>query len=717
MVTKEIDLNELLKRGISAHRVANLGTAESYYRRIIDLDPTHPHANHNLGLVAVSMGKREFALPHFKKALQSDETQEQFWLSYIKTLSDTKQTDLAAEQIYKAREAGHGGPKFDQLQSHLSENTGKLTGTPSVHQMQKLFSLYRAGMYREAIKEGLSLKENYLDSAAVLNLIGIASHAMKDNDAAITYYKEALEIKPKYSEALANLGVIYYEQGDVEKAGECYKEAIKATPDMPEAYNNLASSMLDSDEWSESEKNYRKVLILRPTFSEACSGLYYSLYHRGFLNDALRPLKWSLIVGEATTELFVNISDLYRQLGAYSNSMTNAFRSILMDPSNIAGYLQLGLTSVTNRKYPPAMLMYSRAGMLDPLHAGLHNNLSILNMEVNKLIKAETDIKKAILLSPNQNGYLNTLGDIFYALGNHIAVLQQFSRSMLINEKSLFADIKLIIFNFIFGNAEVARKLMEAFIDKQKLLNPKEKWDANGLLITAYQIYIGGLLKNEAVYKQPKWSGKMVHHLGESHSLSYANCLLEIDGATHKVQPHLIVGAKAWHFAMSKVSRYKTFLENIIKRIPDGEFVLLSFGEIDCRHNEGIISHCDKTGAEITKVIRKTVQGYTIYIDKIFQSKPKCRLYFLGIPAPVNRPDVKFEAMQNVAFVISVFNAELGKAVKALGHHFIDIYSFTKKERGFSNGLYHVDETHLGPTAIPKINELLSNVRNFRSIT
>ena len=61
-----IDLS--FQQGINAHNTGNLQEAESLYRTILQTQPTHPHANHNLGVIISSTSNPEASLPLFKAA-------------------------------------------------------------------------------------------------------------------------------------------------------------------------------------------------------------------------------------------------------------------------------------------------------------------------------------------------------------------------------------------------------------------------------------------------------------------------------------------------------------------------------------------------------------------------------------------------------------------------------------------------------------------------
>ena len=78
--------DQALQQGVALHKEGKLEEAERLYRAILHSQPTHPDANHNLGVLAVSLNKTEVALPLFKAALNFNPSIEQFWISYIDAL-------------------------------------------------------------------------------------------------------------------------------------------------------------------------------------------------------------------------------------------------------------------------------------------------------------------------------------------------------------------------------------------------------------------------------------------------------------------------------------------------------------------------------------------------------------------------------------------------------------------------------------------------------
>ena len=62
----ELTLEQALQKGVEAHKAGKVEEADRYYTAILKAQPKHPDANHNMGVLAVGVGKVQQALPFFK---------------------------------------------------------------------------------------------------------------------------------------------------------------------------------------------------------------------------------------------------------------------------------------------------------------------------------------------------------------------------------------------------------------------------------------------------------------------------------------------------------------------------------------------------------------------------------------------------------------------------------------------------------------------------
>ena len=68
----EHTITEVLKMAVQAHKSGDVETADKYYTAILKAQPNHSDANHNMGVLAIGVGKREPALSFFQKAINAN---------------------------------------------------------------------------------------------------------------------------------------------------------------------------------------------------------------------------------------------------------------------------------------------------------------------------------------------------------------------------------------------------------------------------------------------------------------------------------------------------------------------------------------------------------------------------------------------------------------------------------------------------------------------
>ena len=117
----ELTVDQALQQGVAAHKEGKLQDAERLYRAILQAQPQHPDANHNLGVLAVAVGKPLEAPPFFKLALEANPQIEQFWLSYIDVLMTLERFDDAKRVLVEGKESGVSSDKLDALLQRLQE--------------------------------------------------------------------------------------------------------------------------------------------------------------------------------------------------------------------------------------------------------------------------------------------------------------------------------------------------------------------------------------------------------------------------------------------------------------------------------------------------------------------------------------------------------------------------------------------------------------------
>lgn len=118
----ELTVDEALSRAIQAQKAGRLTEADQLYTAILNVKPYHPDANHNIGLLAIGVGKTTDALPYLRRALETRPANQQFWASYVSALIKANKPRDAQYALELASCYISPNIKLDQL----AENLGAL---------------------------------------------------------------------------------------------------------------------------------------------------------------------------------------------------------------------------------------------------------------------------------------------------------------------------------------------------------------------------------------------------------------------------------------------------------------------------------------------------------------------------------------------------------------------------------------------------------------
>ena len=98
---------------------------------------------------------------------------------------------------------------------------------------------------------------------AMANL-GWAYYNKKEYTLSETYYLKALEIEPKFINALRGLGFTYVAMGRIDEAEEILEKAVKDYPKFAPLYDDLAKVYVLSHDFEKALDAYHKVIELAP---------------------------------------------------------------------------------------------------------------------------------------------------------------------------------------------------------------------------------------------------------------------------------------------------------------------------------------------------------------------------------------------------------------------------------------------------------------------
>ena len=315
----ELTIDQALQQGVAAHKEGKLQDAERLYRAILQAQPNHSDANHNLGLLAVAVGKPLEAIPFFKLALDANPKIEQFWLSYIDALMKVERFDEAKLALVEGEKSGVSSEKLDalnqRLQGSVTNDTNKTekgqmlsekrknlaekkkskkikaqgsssNAEPSQDQANHLLEHYQAGRLEEAEALATSLTQQFPKHPFGWKVLGVVlKHAGRLGES-LAPVQTAVKLSLQDAEAHNNLGVTLQGLGRLDEAEASYKQAIALKPDYAEAHNNLGATLKELSRLGEAEASYAQAIALKPDLASAHKNLGVTLQELGRLDEA-----------------------------------------------------------------------------------------------------------------------------------------------------------------------------------------------------------------------------------------------------------------------------------------------------------------------------------------------------------------------------------------------------------------------------------------------
>ena len=365
----ELTIEQALQQGVAAHKAGKLAEAEQLYRAILQSQPKHPDANHNLGVIAVSFNKADVALPLFKTALGVNPKIEQFWVSYIDALVKANQLKAVEQAIKKAKRNGFNAKKLKAL---LSQSKGRTdTKVPSQAELNSLLEYYQNGRFSDA--ENLA--------------------------------KSLTEIFPKHQFAWKVLGTVLKQTGRVSDALLASQKSVQLVPQDADAHYNLGNTLKELGRLDEAEASFRQAITLEPDYAKAHNNLGIMLQELGRLDGAETSYRQAIAFKSDYVDAHCNLGNMLKELSRLDEAEASFRQAITLEPDLAHAHSNLGITLEELGRLDEAETSYRQAIAFQPDYAKAHSNLGkILYIKGNEDLALKS-IVKANDIEPHSKDY------------------------------------------------------------------------------------------------------------------------------------------------------------------------------------------------------------------------------------------------------------------------------------------------------------------------
>jgi tetratricopeptide (TPR) repeat protein len=429
----ELTIEQAFQQAVEAHKAGRLQDAERLYRAILQAQPKHPDANHNFGVLAVSVNKPEIALPLFKTALEVKPNQGQFWLSYIDVLIKEKQFDNAKDIISQGKKAGLAEESVHAYELQIAQFDIDLLGcVPNTNILSIPIELREEGKYQEAqewLNNFLNIEQSNAEGWSLLSQVYLLDKRDMDAEKALA---KAIFIDPNLPSVNRNQARLLIKKSKPTEALETANIAYDKSSADPESWLVLAACLGANQKDEEALPLLEKALKAKPNYAEA------------FANRALVHLRAKNITSgiedlEKAVSLKPHLVQLWGLLGSLRYQSKNLLGAIealkkanALEPTNVNYMVDLGEFLRQDNQVVEAISVLEGAAKLEPENANVWTNLGTALQHDGKIDDAKLAYQKALVINPKSAEIANNLGAIAKGKGDWESALQYFEQVIII---------------------------------------------------------------------------------------------------------------------------------------------------------------------------------------------------------------------------------------------------------------------------------------------
>ena len=299
---------------------------------------------YNYALDMHKNGKISDSIYLYKEVLQLNPNNSEAYVNLAIAQGQNKDYDAALSTLSAANSKF---PNNTQISQAIKSISSEYTDV----RLDRAANFFNSKDYQSAINEYLKIQPATSDT-----MLGVASayQNLGDNDKAIEYYKQALNLAPANSDIAYYVAALYAEKEDMENAKLYAQKSIalnKTNKEAKELLDNIeahlgsqkleqAIALFDSEKYDESLAILNTIIAANPKDT-------YALYYRGMIydtqkkyNDAINDYKKSVSLNPELTIVNYLIGVDYDMLEKYKDAISyyKAFMATYSEEDDFSSY-------------------------------------------------------------------------------------------------------------------------------------------------------------------------------------------------------------------------------------------------------------------------------------------------------------------------------------------------------------------------------------------
>ena len=321
-------------------------------------------------------------------------------------------------------------PKFTQYPAYLKRASELLDSTHYMYKTLvgtynyfqgkvKTVEYFETGRPQAVLDEAIASQEKsleYIEIASSYYELAVANRNNQKIDAAIKYYKKALELSPTWSQPYDGLGAVYRDMGDYPQAAEMYDKALEYSPKelLGPAHRNIGYVSYKMGNFVNAETHLNEALKYRPEDP-------FIHYYLGSLYRDMKRFKESeeaflktIQLNKSFAAAFYYLGLVYQDQERYDDAQSVLETAVKEDPDNASFLYHLGANHYFKKEYDACMANMQEVLRLNPSFSDAYYYLGESLKSLGQTEEAEEVWKNAALKSPEDPEYFFQLGVLQY---------------------------------------------------------------------------------------------------------------------------------------------------------------------------------------------------------------------------------------------------------------------------------------------------------------
>lgn len=357
---QSISIDRTVDEAFGLQQAGQLQEAERLYRSVLTIEPRHPEANHNLGVMLLGSNRIDDALPYLKRSVEADPASGQTWVSYIDALIQAGRYESAGQVLALGKGRGLAGAAIESLERRLalvaprpapSFRTAQAAPvTVNVQGAQQplpqternaVDAMLRSGRIDEAASRVKVLRARHGEDPWVWRQLGRILRLQGKNDEAVRALSTATRLAPADAVSHFELGLALDRCGLPLDAEASLRRALQLDQSFADAYNELGMLLERTLREPEAEASYRRALELRPDWAGVHSNLGVAQKYQGKFFEAEASFRRAIELAPEYAGAHVNLAAILKDTQRFAEAEACLRRALQIDPAMAAARSEL----------------------------------------------------------------------------------------------------------------------------------------------------------------------------------------------------------------------------------------------------------------------------------------------------------------------------------------------------------------------------------------